>query len=278
MVINRVKDLLAGHRPSEMWGGGPAAQGPVRVAANEFDLRPATTTPASGDPLEAYFDRLDAAFSAKGTGAPAEPPATAGFSGATAREPIPLSKPVAEPTHADAASDDLSGWDPDLTGDPATPAPKPFAAPAPTPFPIAVPAPAPAPAIAQARAGADDIGGWDPELTGDASRTLAMPVPPPPARPIPVAPPAPSAGVATPAASVSLVDAFAALLSAEERAGIAPSAAPRLSSAAAATDDRVIEEVTQRVLARLSDQARPSILDVAERLVRDEIDRIKQNH
>jgi hypothetical protein len=84
--------------------------------------------------------------------------------------------------------------------------------------------------------------------------------------------------VATPAASVSLVDAFAALLSAEERAGIAPSAAPRLSSAAAATDDRVIEEVTQRVLARLSDQARPSILDVAERLVRDEIDRIKQNH
>ena len=44
-----------------------------------------------------------------------------------------------------------------------------------------------------------------------------------------------------------------------------------------AADDRVIEEVTQRVLARLSDQARPSILDVAERLVRDEIDRIKQN-
>ncbi len=76
-------------------------------------------------------------------------------------------------------------------------------------------------------------------------------------------------------AALSLVDAFAALLSAEERIGIAPSAAPRLSGSA--NDDRVIEEVTQRVLARLSDQARPSILDVAERLVRDEIERIKQN-
>ena len=47
--------------------------------------------------------------------------------------------------------------------------------------------------------------------------------------------------------------------------------------AAAATDDRVIEEVAQRVLAKLSDQVRPGILDVAERLVRDEIERIKQN-
>jgi len=268
MVINRVKDLLAGRRPSEMWGSGPAAQGPVRVAANEFDLRPATTTSTSGDPLEAYFDRLDAAFSAKGSGAPA----------ATMREPIPLSKPAA-PAQISTASDDLSGWDPELTGDPTTPAPKPFAAPA--PISIAVPAPAPAPAAAQAQTGGEGIGGWDPDLTGDATRPFAIPAPAPAARPTLVVPPAPPAAVAISAAPapapVSLVDAFAALLSAEERAGISPSAAPRLSGAGAATDDRVIEEVTQRVLARLSDQARPSILDVAERLVRDEIDRIKQN-
>ncbi len=89
--------------------------------------------------------------------------------------------------------------------------------------------------------------------------------------------PPPATAAAAPSAvdALSLVDAFAALLSAEERIGIAPSAAPRLSGSA--NDDRVIEEVTQRVLARLSDQARPSILDVAERLVRDEIERIKQN-
>ena len=74
MVISRVKDLLAGRRPSDMWGSGPAAQGPVRVAAGEFDLRPSATTSASGDPLEAYFDRLDAAFSAKGGAAAPEAP------------------------------------------------------------------------------------------------------------------------------------------------------------------------------------------------------------
>jgi CheY-like chemotaxis protein len=275
MVINRVKDLLAGRRPSEMWGSGPAAQGPVRVAASEFDLRPATTTPASGDPLEAYFDRLDAAFSAKGGSAPADAPEAAASSGAPTREPIPLSKPAA-PAQSEAASDDLSGWDPELAGNPTMPAPKPFAAPAPTPFPFAVPTPPQVPAAAQARPGDGDIGGWDPDLTGDASPAFTISAPPV-ARPVAVVPPPAPAAVATSAAPVSLVDAFAALLSAEERAGISPSAAPRLSGAAAAPDDRVIEEVTQRVLARLSDEARPSILDVAERLVRDEIDRIKQN-
>jgi hypothetical protein len=39
----------------------------------------------------------------------------------------------------------------------------------------------------------------------------------------------------------------------------------------------MIETLTERVLARLSDQARPNILDVAERVVREEIDRIKRN-
>jgi len=39
----------------------------------------------------------------------------------------------------------------------------------------------------------------------------------------------------------------------------------------------MIEEVSRRVLARLTDQSRPTILDVAERLVREEIDRIKQS-
>ena len=74
-----------------------------------------------------------------------------------------------------------------------------------------------------------------------------------------------------------LADAFAALLSAEENVGISPSAAPAHQSAAtlALTDD-LIDEITRRVVARLSDQTRPSVLDVAERIVREEIERIKQ--
>ena len=40
--------------------------------------------------------------------------------------------------------------------------------------------------------------------------------------------------------------------------------------------DETIDEITTRVLARLSDESRPVILDIAERVVREEIERIKQ--
>ena len=69
----------------------------------------------------------------------------------------------------------------------------------------------------------------------------------------------------------SLAEAFAALLSAEQSQVIAPSAlgAPSMS-------DDAVEEVVRRVIARLGDRVvRETVLDVAERLVRDEIDRIK---
>ena len=76
------------------------------------------------------------------------------------------------------------------------------------------------------------------------------------------------------------MDAFAALLSAEQRLQIAPSAAPGQPGAAPAPalviSDQVVDEIAQRVLARLSDEARPTVLDVAERLVRAEIERIKR--
>jgi len=86
------------------------------------------------------------------------------------------------------------------------------------------------------------------------------------------------------AAPLSLVDAFAALLAAEERIGLKPSAATMPSPAPPAPaapqtlkiDDDLIEEITARVLVRLTDASRPTILDVAERLVREEIERIKQ--
>ena len=52
--------------------------------------------------------------------------------------------------------------------------------------------------------------------------------------------------------------------------------APAAPSAPVITDE-MIEAVAARVLARLTDESRPTILDVAERLVREEIERIKQN-
>jgi hypothetical protein len=90
------------------------------------------------------------------------------------------------------------------------------------------------------------------------------------------------ASVSSPiSAPPSLVDAFAALLSAEQRLQIGPSAAPGQQGAAPSAgtviSDQVVDEIAQRVLARLSDQTRPTVLDVAERLVREEIERIKQH-
>lgn len=69
----------------------------------------------------------------------------------------------------------------------------------------------------------------------------------------------------------TLAQAFAALLAAEQ--GKVP--APPPPSEQALRDD-VIEEVTRRVVERLTDRvARDVVADVAERVVREEIDRIK---
>jgi CheY-like chemotaxis protein len=115
---------------------------------------------------------------------------------------------------------------------------------------------------------ADDLGGWDPDLTGDPSRPRAVEAPPPKLAPNdgaapPAAPPAP-----VPASMPSLAEAFAALLSAEQSRPVAPS----MVRGAAQVNEDVIDEVVRRVVARLGD----SVLDAAERLVREEIERIKR--
>jgi hypothetical protein len=74
------------------------------------------------------------------------------------------------------------------------------------------------------------------------------------------------------AAVTPLHEAFAALLSAERGQPIHPSGPTR----EAITED-VIEEVVRRVMARMSSDAmRRAVLDAAERMVREEIDRIKK--
>ena len=61
------------------------------------------------------------------------------------------------------------------------------------------------------------------------------------------------------------------MLTAEQGRPFSPAAAPQ-----GPMDERAIEEVTRRVLDRMSDRVvKDTVVDVAERLVRDEIDRIK---
>jgi hypothetical protein len=70
-----------------------------------------------------------------------------------------------------------------------------------------------------------------------------------------------------------LAEAFAALLAAEQGRPFSPAAA-----AQTAIDDRTVEVITQRVLDRMSDRVvKETVVDLAERLVREEIDRIKSN-
>ena len=104
---------------------------------------------------------------------------------------------------------------------------------------------------------------------------LPASVPAPPAS-VPAPPasvPAPPASVPAPPASAppTLAEAFAALLAAEQ-GKVSP---PPPANEAALRDD-VVEEVTRRVVERMTDKAaRDVALDVAERVVREEIERIK---
>ena len=94
--------------------------------------------------------------------------------------------------------------------------------------------------------GEDPLSGWDPELTGDFG----------------------------PARQPHLANAFAALLAAEEGHG-SPDAVAVL--AAPALSDDVIDDIVRRVIAKMSDDAvRRTVVDTAERLVREEIERIKR--
>ncbi len=241
MVINRVKDLLAG-RPAP--GGSIAAAAtpaplsqPFAGGSTSAGAAGALAQPAAvSGSLEDYFDRLDAAFANLDAGSP---PAAAAGDLTPSR---PADTPPAALTAAAApflAADDLAGWDPDLAGDPERPASFETQPSAAEPARPIVPSVAPVPA------------------------TSRMEAPPVPAAP--VERPAPSVPVP------SLAEAFAALLSAEQAHPIAPSQVrPGMLS------DDVIDDVVRRVTERLNDGAmRDTVVEVAERLVRAEIARIK---
>jgi len=75
-----------------------------------------------------------------------------------------------------------------------------------------------------------------------------------------------------PSVRVQLATAFAALLAVEQGRTVPPVVPPP-----AAVSEATIEEIVRRVLARLADDTmRALVLDTTERLVREEIERIKR--
>jgi CheY-like chemotaxis protein len=288
LVIGRVRELLT--KPKEVtspdedpalpadlgaeWAS-PGLEAAVRTEATP-DGAPTSAAPADiGD----YFDRLDAAFANLSTDsapAPAPPPEA---------EPASAARPAA------ASAADEVDW---FTSRVANRAPEPdlpllYAAPEPV-IDLAPPPPAPHSEPVVSVPMVEAVAPAAPEFA-------AAPAAPSPLEDLPtgwkrddsvhVEPPGldmPSRRIELPRTRVELPplsDAFAALLAAEQRD---PSAAAASAwPAAAQSADALVEEVTRRVMEQLSARSdgvvRETVADlvsaIAERLVREEIERIK---
>jgi CheY-like chemotaxis protein len=208
-----------------------------RHAQGEANAAPADAS--VGATLEDYFDRLDAALASKAA-------------------PVPV--PALEPRVPVAVR-------------PAQPEP-------PRVKPLAPPAPPAAPALRPASPATEhkpiEIARAAAPPPAAAAPAQSVPVTPAPSVPVAPATPPPAAPVrhATADASSrepSLQEAFAALLAAEQSVSANPQAA-RIDS----LPTEVIDDIANRVIARLGDESmRAAVLDAAERLVREEIARIK---
>jgi CheY-like chemotaxis protein len=269
-VIARVRELLQGSRGSRPAGNVTRAVADVprpaeRLTAPHRPAPPPPPKPIAGgnggvneSSLDDYFDRLDAAFAniATPTDAPLTRPADA---------PVRREGPVMEQDldwfdspSAQAASAEEASPSPQQAADRQS-QPAPMIDPAPATFaspPVSPTWPLPqAPSI---------------EPADTPQQMAAQPAARAEARPM------------MPTESASLIaDAFSALLAAEQGEG----APVRLSIAAPtppAVTDELVEEVARRVIERLGPTAVEGVVAdvvsrVAERLVREEIDRIRRN-
>ena len=88
---------------------------------------------------------------------------------------------------------------------------------------------------------------------------------------MPAAPPVAAPAPAQPAPKVTLASAVTALVAAEQSTQPVPSPVIALSEAS-------VEDAVRRVLVRMTDDlVRRIVLDTAERLIREEIEKIKAN-
>ena len=272
MVINRVKDLLAGRHPAGLWSASPAAQGPTRQPpppekVNVRAVAPQAAAPQATGALEDYFDRLDAAFANLDSGVEVHVVPTAPATPPPGGRSVDFEPEHAPPASSGLPADILDGWDPELTGDPKRVVPiGARSAPPPVHVPPAASSPPPSTAFVPAA---------HPAPVAQGPPAPPVTAPSPAYVPTPAQSPAPTPSAPVAAAPVppmpSLAEAFATLLSAEQSHVITPSAL-----GASSMSDDVVDEIVRRVIARLGDRVvRETVLDVAERLVREEIERIK---
>ena len=291
LVISRVKELLArGHSGPDAPGPTPThgapgdlalpsssdsiwskpAEGQQRPAAMFADpqIASAPTGPVPRTQINDYFDRLDAAFSTLSNA-----PAPDAASMKPAPEPGPF-VPFEIDANIDWFADKAQG-----AGAAAEPwdVPAPPAHLAPVDLPLAPTSMAPPFALEIEFADSRD----DEPVAAAAVHVEALPVTEP-ERAIVHAASVLELPMLNPPPLPALADAFAALLAAEQAdpdasAGLWPASAPP----AAVVTDELIENVTRRVLDRLSDTVafREAVADatstIAERLIREEIARIK---
>jgi CheY-like chemotaxis protein len=296
LVIGRVKELLAKAKPAS----AAAAEHGAASSSNGSSNGSQTAAPA-GAALDDYFDQLDAAFAgivSQGTPAKSAP----------AAPQEPLSDQIDWfGSHPDARRTNTEPWDlpkPDhlkefeIDSPAASAAGVSYASPK-SPFESSAPIKsAPEPAPTPVAAAAQEVRSVEPPVrTPQPVAAVAEPkpaAPTPAAAPVSTAAPAPSPVSVPPAPKASsisslssanssgalppLADAFAALLAAERGEG-KPLAAPQWPASAPSPDD-LIDKVVRQVLDRLTESSmRETVADVvsqiAERLVREEIERIK---
>ena len=256
MVISRVRDLLAGNRTTELQPEHRAylTKAPANTRGERIESAPPAADSAPSTSLEDYFDRLDAALASKTVPPPPQyQELTPVPLPANSRTPIPM------PGHPPA-----SGVRPSID-----------LVPPPAPSSSMAPVSAGPVSVEQASASMPpldlDLDDWDPSApqqtieqraasqAAASAPAIAPPVPASPAAEPPAPPPEPP----------SLQEAFAALLAAEQSQPIAP---PRIDP----DSNDLIDEVVRRVIARMgNDSMKTVVLDAAERLVREEIARIK---
>ncbi len=132
------------------------------------------------------------------------------------------------------------------------------------------PEPVPAPRVAQER-GSMPIGQPEPleppaRLVWDTGSTATHATQP-------AATPAPAPAAPAPAPKVSLASAFSALLAAEQSA---QPVTPAPAAAAPGITEENVEEAVKRVLVRMTDElVRRIVVETAERLIKEEIEKIK---
>ena len=272
LVIGRVKELLTSEARKSEPPGAPSATA-VAAPAPPVSAPPAPVQPApEAADLDDYFDRLDVAFAKLST----QPVGRAST-------PTDVDTRPPQPSAAPSLSDQID-WFAQRSADASTDIPLSYASPA-SAFenPVsAEPAAAPPAAVASVPA---------PETPAPAASITPVPEPLP-STPLPatvpvaaVAPltaPPPTAQPAT--APPSIAEAFAAILAAEREESL-PEGHPQWPASFAPpapvdVTDEVIDRIVQRVLDRMSDRVvretvHETVADVAERLVREEIDRIK---